>query len=164
MGGKVCLTCKDKTLLGFENKKFVYITQQCFAVLPQVNFPANNLNFHSRWGWWDWIRAIFFNLSYFNIFFKIWGSPPAPWFRRPYTALQKQKKRTRLMGYHLFPRKSSNGTRVRVGIIQLSCKLDVNCYHALIREEKFQCLKVNNFQKWYFVTKIVLTYWEKKLS
>ena len=30
----------------FENKKFVDITQQCFALLPQVNFPANNLNFH----------------------------------------------------------------------------------------------------------------------
>ena len=27
--------------------------------LPQVNFPANNLNFHSRLGWWDWIQAIF---------------------------------------------------------------------------------------------------------
>ena len=30
----------------FENKKFVEITQLCFALLPQVNFPANNLNFH----------------------------------------------------------------------------------------------------------------------
>ena len=110
------------------------------------------------------MRVMRLNLFYFNVFVKIWGSPPAPRFQRPYTALQKQKKRTRLMGYHLFPRKSSNGTRVRVGIIQLSCKLDVNCYHALIREEKFQCLKVNNFQKWYFVTKIVLTYREKKLS
>ena len=47
------------------NKKFVDITQQCFALLPQVNFPANNLNFHSRWGWWDWIQAIFLNLFYF---------------------------------------------------------------------------------------------------
>ena len=27
------------------NKKFVDITQQCFASLPQVSFPANNLNF-----------------------------------------------------------------------------------------------------------------------
>ena len=26
----------------FENKKLVDITQQCFASLPQVNFPANN--------------------------------------------------------------------------------------------------------------------------
>ena len=51
MGGKVCLRCKGKTLLGVVNKllkikKFVDITQQCFALLPQVNFPANNLNFY----------------------------------------------------------------------------------------------------------------------
>ena len=32
----------------FENKKFVDITQQCFALLPQVKFPANDLNFHSN--------------------------------------------------------------------------------------------------------------------
>ena len=42
MGGKVCLRCKGKTLLGFcqqtfENKKIVDITQQCFALLPQIN-------------------------------------------------------------------------------------------------------------------------------
>ena len=30
----------------FENKKYVDITQQCFALLPQVNFPAHKLNFH----------------------------------------------------------------------------------------------------------------------
>ena len=51
MVGKVCLRCKCKTLVGFvniilENKKFVDITQQCFALLVQVNFPAHNLNFH----------------------------------------------------------------------------------------------------------------------
>ena len=50
MGGKVCLRCKGKTLLGVVNKllkikKFVDITQQCFALLSQVNFPANNLNY-----------------------------------------------------------------------------------------------------------------------
>ena len=28
----------------FENKKFVDIPQQCFALLPQGNFPAHNLN------------------------------------------------------------------------------------------------------------------------
>ena len=38
MGGKVCLRCKGKTLLG--------INQQCFVLLPQVKYPANNLNFH----------------------------------------------------------------------------------------------------------------------
>ena len=27
-------------------QKFVDITQQCFASLPQVNFPKHNLNFH----------------------------------------------------------------------------------------------------------------------
>ena len=46
MGGNLCLRCKGKTLLGIETKKFVDITQQCFASLPNVNFPANNLNFH----------------------------------------------------------------------------------------------------------------------
>ena len=47
MGGKVCLRCKGKILLAIINKllkkKFVDITQQCFALLPQLNFPANNL-------------------------------------------------------------------------------------------------------------------------
>ena len=43
------------------NKKFVDITQQCFALLPQVNFPANNLNFQWKWRWWDRIQAIFSN-------------------------------------------------------------------------------------------------------
>ena len=51
MGWKVCLRFKGKTLLGlvnktFENKKSVVNTQQCFALTPQANFPANNLNFH----------------------------------------------------------------------------------------------------------------------
>ena len=48
----------------FEKKKFVDITQQCFALLLQVNFPTNNLNFH--WRWWDWMLAIFLNLFYFT--------------------------------------------------------------------------------------------------
>jgi hypothetical protein len=51
MDWKVCLRCKGKTLLGIVNKilkkkKFVDITLQCFALLPQVNFTAHNLNFH----------------------------------------------------------------------------------------------------------------------
>ena len=51
MGRKVCLRCQRQNTAGrcqqtFENKKYVDITQQCFALLPQVNFPANNLNFH----------------------------------------------------------------------------------------------------------------------
>ena len=52
MGGRYCLWYKGKTLLGiakiqaFENKKFVEITQHCFALLPQVNFDVNNVNFY----------------------------------------------------------------------------------------------------------------------
>ena len=46
-----------------ENKKFVCVTQQCFALLPQVKFPANNFNSH--WRWWDRIQA-FLNLSSFS--------------------------------------------------------------------------------------------------
>jgi hypothetical protein len=50
MGGKVCLKCKGITLLSVVNnvwkKRFVDITQQCFALLPQPNFSAYNLNFH----------------------------------------------------------------------------------------------------------------------
>ena len=39
--------------------------REILPYLPQVNFSANNLNFH--WMWWDWIKAIFLNLFYFNI-------------------------------------------------------------------------------------------------
>ena len=51
MARKVCLRCEGENIAGhcqqtFENKNFVDITQQCFALLPQVNFPANNSNFH----------------------------------------------------------------------------------------------------------------------
>ena len=56
------------------------MTQQCFALLPQLNFPANNLNFHWRWSWWDWIQTIFLNLFYFNR-------------KRWFAALQKMKFR-----------------------------------------------------------------------
>ena len=45
MGGKVSLRCKGKTLLGVANKIFnTKITLQS-ALLPQVTFPANKLNF-----------------------------------------------------------------------------------------------------------------------
>ena len=57
----------------FVIKMFVDITQQCFAVLPQVNFPANNLNFHWRWRWWDWIQTIFLNLFNFGRLVSILG-------------------------------------------------------------------------------------------
>ena len=63
MVGKIYLRCKGKTLLGVVNKllkkksflrsrckiaikKFVEITQQCFALLPPVNFAVHNLNFY----------------------------------------------------------------------------------------------------------------------
>ena len=62
MGGKVY--CRSQQT--FENKKFLDNTQQCFALLPQVNFPANNLNFHYRWRWWDQIQAIFLSFIHFN--------------------------------------------------------------------------------------------------
>ena len=54
MGGKVCLRCIGKTLLGlsFENKKFVDITQQCFVFTHQAAFTTNNLNFHWRRRWY----------------------------------------------------------------------------------------------------------------
>ena len=41
---------------------FVDITQQCFAFLSLVSFPANNLNFHWMWRWWEQIQPIFLNL------------------------------------------------------------------------------------------------------
>ena len=62
MGEKVCLRCKGKTLLDVV-KNFWKQREQCFALLPQVYFPTNNLNFH--WRWWDWIQAFFLNLFYF---------------------------------------------------------------------------------------------------
>ena len=73
MGGKVCLRCKGKTLLGvvnklLKNKKFVDITQQCFALLPQVNFPANNLNFHWSRRWWDRIQATLHFIIWWSLF------------------------------------------------------------------------------------------------
>ena len=51
--------CCQQTL---ENKMFVDITHQCFVLLSQVNYPANNMNFHWRWRCWDQIQAIFLNL------------------------------------------------------------------------------------------------------
>ena len=64
MDGKVCLRCKGKTT--FENKKFE-ITQQCLALIPQVNFPTNNLNFHWRWRWWDQIQAMSTNFLFSKV-------------------------------------------------------------------------------------------------
>ena len=40
MSGEVGLRCKGKTLLGVINK--LLKTQQCFPLLPQINFLAKN--------------------------------------------------------------------------------------------------------------------------
>ena len=69
MSGKVCLrqNIAGRCQHTFENKKSADITQHCFALLPQKNFSAKNLNFHWRWKWCDRIQAIFLNLFYFTI-------------------------------------------------------------------------------------------------
>ena len=54
-------------------QKFVVIPQQCFALLPQVNFPTNNLNFHRSW--LDQIQAIFLNIFYFIYFLSKFRPP-----------------------------------------------------------------------------------------
>ena len=50
MGGKVCLRCKGKTLLGLVNKllkkKVFDNPQQSFAFTHNANSHAHNLNFH----------------------------------------------------------------------------------------------------------------------
>ena len=67
-----------------ESKKFV--DMQCFGLLPQVDFAANDLNFHWRWRWLDQIQAIFLNLFYFislkslkwlKNFSGLWSCPSA---------------------------------------------------------------------------------------
>ena len=52
-----------------------HTTQQCFALLHEVNFPVNNLNFPWRGRLWDRIQAIFFNLFYFIIMCTVQMSP-----------------------------------------------------------------------------------------
>ena len=61
MGGKGSLRCKVKTSLGVVNKLLKTMSLltspsnnlPCFALSIQVNFPANNLNFHRRPRSWD---------------------------------------------------------------------------------------------------------------
>ena len=50
MGGKVCLRCKSKILMGVANKllKKTSLLTAMFSLLSQLNFPANNLNFQRR--------------------------------------------------------------------------------------------------------------------
>ena len=62
--GKFALGIKAKHCWALStNFLFVEISQQCFAILPQVKFPANNLNF---WRWWHRIQAICLHLFYFE--------------------------------------------------------------------------------------------------
>jgi hypothetical protein len=47
IGEIVYLRCEGKTLLGDVNKLLkTKNAQQCFALTPQANFPAHNVNFH----------------------------------------------------------------------------------------------------------------------
>ena len=70
MDGKICMRCEGKTMLGVVNKllKTKSLLTSSSNVLP---YNLNNLNFHSRWGWWDWIQAIFLNLFYFTYLVKL---------------------------------------------------------------------------------------------
>ena len=56
MGGKVCLWCKGKTLLGVFNK---LLKTKILCFITSSKLSANNLNFH--WRWWDRIQTIFLN-------------------------------------------------------------------------------------------------------
>ena len=40
----------------FVFKSLLTSPSNCFALLPQVNFLANNLNFHWRLRWWDLLK------------------------------------------------------------------------------------------------------------
>ena len=53
MGGKVCFRCKN-------------IIKKLLKTKSLLTSPTNDLNFQSRWGWWDWIQTIFLNIFYFN--------------------------------------------------------------------------------------------------
>ena len=60
MGGKVCLRCKSKILLGVVNKLLERkVCWQHPSMFCFYTFPTHNLNFHLRRRWWDWIQATF---------------------------------------------------------------------------------------------------------
>ena len=67
MGGKVCLNCKGKILLGIVNKLLKTKHLLTSPITPQANIPAHKLSFHWRWRWWDRIQATFKNLFYFKV-------------------------------------------------------------------------------------------------
>ena len=67
IGGKDGLRSKSKTLLGIDNKllkakSLLTSPSNVLPLLPQVNFPINNFNFHWSWRWWDRIQSLFLNL------------------------------------------------------------------------------------------------------
>ena len=48
-----------------------------FCLYTSSKLYRQNLNFHSRWRWWDRIQAIFLNLFYFKrILWNLWGIKP----------------------------------------------------------------------------------------
>ena len=67
IGGKIWLRCKGITLLGlstnFWKQKVCWHSPAMFCL---ITYPANNLNFHWRWRWWDQIQAIVLNLFYYT--------------------------------------------------------------------------------------------------
>ena len=58
----------------FWKQKICWHHPAMFCCITSSKLPAINLNFHWRWGWWDWIQAIFLNLFYFR---KL-HNPPEP--------------------------------------------------------------------------------------
>ena len=79
--------CKGKTLMGFVNKLLKtkrLLTSPSYVLpsLPQVNFPAHNLNFHWKWRWWDWIQTTISNNFYFtDEFLCLKNLIINPWFQ-----------------------------------------------------------------------------------
>ena len=69
MGGKFAWGVRSINI--WKQKGCWHLTLQCFALLPQVNFPANNLNFHWRWRRWDQIQPIVLILFYFRKFWQL---------------------------------------------------------------------------------------------
>ena len=64
MGGKVCLRCKGKTLLGLVNKLFAFKTTQCFAFTlsrPKFEFSLKVKMMRSNPGY------LLLNLFTFNV-------------------------------------------------------------------------------------------------
>ena len=108
MGGKVCLGCKGKTLLGVVNKHFVFksLLTSPSNVLP---YYPNNLNFNLRWRWWDRIQAIFLNFFYFE---RItvpacnWHHHPGWWHLAQDKVKSPQIHRSRPLGFPLVFRRN----------------------------------------------------------